>query len=554
MRVHWRLIALVLCALLPRLALAQLPEEPGRRLLEEQRQKLEERYNRPTPEIERPAVPAAPGGEGEAGPCFTITTIAVEGVTLLPSERVEEIVAPYRGHCLGQTAINTLLNALTAAYVEAGYVTARPYLPQQRIDGGTLRIIVVEGQIESLEVEGGDWRDALGLWFAFPTETDRPLRLQEIEQGLDQLNRLPSNKATARFVPGDRPGGTKVVIDNPAEERFRLTASTNNYGQKATGRLQRGVGLEADNPLGLGDQWFGNVTSTRSSNAVAGTMAVPFGWWTLSAARSLSEYLQIIDSNTQLYGRSSSWNVTLDRVIDRDATTRTSVYGRFGYNRATRTINDLDLTPQQLATAALGVSFSWRTREGRQAQGDLALVRGLHMLGATHDPDDIVPDAAHAQFTKLAVSGSWIEPLGFATWRTTGQGVWSKEALYSPEQIQVGGPYTVRGYSEDQAVGDRGLFLRNELIFDLPEEMGGSWLNRQWELALQPFLLADAGYTCQIAGHACEHAGGVGGGIRFGNRRIALEAAIARPVWASGTIEHERYDANINLSLQVLKW
>lgn len=554
MRFDWCPIALVLCALLPRLAQAQLPEEPGRRLLEEQRQKLEERYNRPTPEIERPAVPAAPGDLGEAGPCFTITTIAVEGVTLLPSERVEEIVAPYRGRCLGQTAINDLLNALTAAYVDAGYVTARPYLPQQRIDGGTLRVIVVEGRIESLQVEGGGWRDALGLWFAFPTETDRPLRLQEIEQGLDQLNRLPSNKATARFVPGDRPGGTKVVIDNPTEERFRLTASTNNYGQKATGRLQRGVGLEADNPLGIGDQWFGNATSTRSSNAVAGTMAVPFGWWTFSAARSLSEYLQIIDSNTQLYGRSSSWNVALDRVIDRDATTRTSVYGRFGYNRATRTINDFDLTPQQLATAALGVSFSWRTREGRQAQGDLAVVRGLHTLGATHDPDDITPDAAHAQFTKLAVSGSWIEPLGFAIWRTTGQGLWSREALYSPEQIQVGSPYTVRGYSKDQAVGDRGLFLRNELIFDLPADVGGSWLNRQWELALQPFLLADAGYVCQIASQSCEHAGGLGGGIRFGNRRIALEGVIARPVWASGTVEHDSYDANINVSIQVVKW
>lgn len=552
MKAPWRLTALVLCAT-PLLAHAQLPQEPGRRLLDEQRQKLEERRNRPAPDIPLPAAPQAGEGE-EGGPCFTITTIQVEGATLLPQDRIDEILSPFRGRCLGQKGINDLMAALTAAYVDAGYVTARAYLPQQSIDGGTLRIIVVEGEIESLEVEGGTWRDSLGIWFAFPTAAGRPLRLSEIEQGLDQLNRLPSNKAKARFVPGDKPGGTKVVLENPSEERFRLTASTSNHGQKATGTIQRGIGLEADNPLGIGDQWIANATSTRTSNAFAGTASVPFGWWTLSAARSLSEYLQILDGDTQMYGRTSSWNLSLDRVLDRDATTRTSVYGRIGYNRATRTVNDIDLTPQKLATAALGLSRTWRTQEGRQVQGDVAVVRGLHLLGATDDPEGIATQSAHAQFTKLAVSGAWIEPLGFATWRTIGQGIWSKQALYSPEQLQIGDVHSVRGYSEDQAVGDRGLFLRNEMIFDWPEILGGAWLNRQWELALQPFLLADAGYVCQLAAHSCEHAGGLGGGLRFGNRRLALETTIARPVWASGTLEHDRFEATVNFSLQVLKW
>ena len=69
-----------------------------------------------------------------------------------------------------------------------------------------------------------------------------------------------------------------------------------------------------------------------------------------------------------------------------------------------------------------------------------------------------------------------------------------------------------------------------------------------------PFLLADAGYVCQLAAHSCEHAGGLGGGLRFGNRRLALETTIARPVWASGTLEHDRFEATVNFSLQVLKW
>jgi|AGTN01.1.fsa_nt_gi Hemolysin activation/secretion protein len=546
-----RVTALMLC-LAPVLAHAQLPEEPGRRLLEEQRQKLEQRRNQPTPEIPLPPPPAPAGAEG--GPCFIITTIELQGVTLLSAERQEEILAGYRGKCLGQAAINELLSALTTAYVDAGYVTARAYLPPQRIDGGVLKVIVVEGEIESLDVEEGNWRDALGVWFAFPTSPGQPLRLADIEQGLDQLNRLPSNRAKARFVPGTTPGGTKVVIDNPVEERFRLTATTSNYGQKTTGRIQRGVGLEADNPLGIGDQWIINATSTRSSNAFAGTGSIPFGWWTLSGARSVSEYLQVLDGSTQLYGQSSTWNLTLDRVVHRDATTRSSVYGRIGYNRATRTINDIELTPQKLATAALGVSRTWRTAEGRQVQGDFALVRGLHAFGANLDAEGLPQDSAHAQFWKLAASGAWVEPLGFATWRTTGQGIWGKQSLYSPEQIQIGDVYTVRGYSEDQIVGDRGLYLRNEMIFDWPEILGGAWLNRQWELALQPFLLADAGYACLIASHSCEHAGAAGAGARFGNRRIALEATVARPLWASGTLEHDRFEGTINLTLQVLKW
>ncbi|MFD2233792.1 ShlB/FhaC/HecB family hemolysin secretion/activation protein [Phaeospirillum tilakii] len=87
---------------------------------------------------------------------------------------------------------------------------------------------------------------------------------------------------------------------------------------------------------------------------------MPFGWWTLSAGRSLSEYLQVIDDNTQLYGRSASWNVTLDRVIDRDATTRTvndieRLNASFGLNILRK--NGVNNFPQALWAGGLNLDL-----------------------------------------------------------------------------------------------------------------------------------------------------------------------------------------------------
>ncbi|MDN3719644.1 POTRA domain-containing protein [Roseibium salinum] len=54
--------------------------------------------------------------------------------------------------CFALEQIFGLVRDTTNLYVDAGYVTSRAYLPEQDLSTGTLRIQVVEGRIEQVQL------------------------------------------------------------------------------------------------------------------------------------------------------------------------------------------------------------------------------------------------------------------------------------------------------------------------------------------------------------------------------------------------------------------
>lgn len=66
----------------------------------------------------------------------------------------------------------------------------------------------------------------------FPGVKGSVLQLRDIEQGLDQLNRLPSNNATMRIEPGAEAGSSRVLINNVQK---RTWAAFRRGGQPGAG-------------------------------------------------------------------------------------------------------------------------------------------------------------------------------------------------------------------------------------------------------------------------------------------------------------------------------
>lgn len=65
--------------------------------------------------------------------------------------------------------------------------------------------MIVEGFIESIEIT--DQGLPLSLGNAFPGTLGRPLHLPDLEQGLDQLNRLRAYDLEMALLPGELQGG-----------------------------------------------------------------------------------------------------------------------------------------------------------------------------------------------------------------------------------------------------------------------------------------------------------------------------------------------------------
>src|SRR5690606_20926706 len=165
----------------------------------------------------------------------------------------ERLVGPFESQCLGQSRLNELLKVITQFYLDRGYVTSRAYLPQQDLSDGELEVLVVEGRLEGLEGSETGPR-TLEIRMAFPGEVGERLNLRELEQMVDQLNRLPSRRAQIELAPGEEVGGSRVQVNGEAAKPWRVRARRHNEGERSTGEQQWGMGLDWASPRRLGPQ------------------------------------------------------------------------------------------------------------------------------------------------------------------------------------------------------------------------------------------------------------------------------------------------------------
>jgi hemolysin activation/secretion protein len=112
------------------------------------------------PRFELPPLPPAPEGRLDAGRSVFVRDVVVTGNTALPAARLDEIARLYEGREVGLEELFRLKDELTLAYVNAGYVNSGAVLPDQDVAGGVVRLEIVEGQLETVEITGTRALDA----------------------------------------------------------------------------------------------------------------------------------------------------------------------------------------------------------------------------------------------------------------------------------------------------------------------------------------------------------------------------------------------------------
>ena len=500
-------------------------ERQQREIEEQRRRKPSGQELKPKPPAEAPAGPAA---------CSKVTEIVLEGATKLEAIEQARLAAPYLGRCLTLTDINKLIGEITNRYVELGFVTTRVYIPQQDLTGGRLLLKIVEGKTELLRIEPGASASAAT---AFPGVVGEVLNLRDIEQGLDQINRLASNAAKVDIEPGDEPGQSRVIIRNQPRKPWLASAGVDNSGSAATGRTLFTAGLSADNLLGANDYLSATARySERSSREYTESEgfygAVPYGYWTFASALNQFRYASRVQGSVTTFetrGTSDSQMARADRVLYRDQSRKLSLGGgvtlkqtenfiagsRIDTSSADLTV--LDLT-SNLSVIALGTLFSF----------DAGIARGVAALGALHDDPARPQGAPQAQFEKYTYGASAakffsVSNLPFSLQsRLSGQ--YSNDPLYGSEQIAIGNLYTVRGFRNTSLPGRSGFYVRNDLGIPLP--MGGG--------QVKPYVAYDFGHV--------EAAGTLQGwavGIDMSIAGASLSLAYAEPIQVPTGIKRE---------------
>lgn len=536
----------------PAVSVARPVQDPAQPLLDQQREQAKQRALTQAPATIT-GVPAAqtldiPLGTPvdqivETGPTFKVSKIELQshvghsasdaerpiafGQILKPAQ-IDAITAPFVGHALGAHRLNVLLKRLTDAFVAAGYVTTRAFLGPQNLESGALTVTVQVGRVESYTINGqpirripqgrrpaggGLFTDA-GTEYAFPTATGEALNLEDLDQGVSQINRLRRNQAEVQILPGQTPGDSVVAVTNHPGDSVYYSLGVDNYGNSATGVTRYRAGIEADNLIGLQESISLNFLDSLDSNAIVGSIAAPYGRHTFSYTLSDSEYQELIGTTALLYGRTLShifgWNYSLDRT----QAGSTNLDATLSWRRTDREVNDVALDTQRLAVLRVGGNWL-RKFIVNDAPGnvtlDAGISEGLPWLEADHDTQGISRDDAHSQFTKLDASASFTVPLpklGKAAFAYRGAigGQYTNVALYGSEQLYLGGMDSIRGFRSGEIAGDTGIYSRNEV----------AWVNAPgWnDGRIEPYMFLDAGKAGLVAASGFPTLAGIGAGMR----------------------------------------
>ncbi len=413
---------------------------------------------------------ATAAGTTAGGPCFTLTTIELQGADALPAEIRQRLTAPYLGQCVGLAQINQLVKSVSDWYIAQGYITSRAFLTAQDLSQGTLRLVVMEGKLQDIRLEN---QDARLLHSAFPALKGKILNLRDIEQGMEQINRLRHQPVRIDIQPGSLPGYSVANLTATPEHPVSLNAGFDNSGQKSTGVGQLTASLTANNPLGLADQWyFGGSRSSafmkdRDARGVQTGFNLPYGYWLLDYSYSYSDYFNTISSqgyDWRSTGDSQAHRVTLSRVIYRDGDMKTGLSLGLAHRISRNYLDDtrLDSSSHTFTSLTGGINHSQKLWGG-YATLSPALSRGVPWLGAEND-DNRADGAPKAEFTKWATSASFYLPLaGKFTYLTSLSGQWTADRLYGTERMTIGGESSVRGFKEQYLSGDNGGYWRNEI-------------------------------------------------------------------------------------------
>jgi len=476
------LIAALIAACLPPPASAQDLSGLAEQQLQRQQQREDERRRRDEaqPDVRlQDAAPPPSGYPATESPCFVIDSVVLVSERAADFQWALDAARPVRGRCLGSAGINVLLGQVQNALVARGYVTARVVAAAQDLQDGELQLTLVPGRIRAIRFTGaepGHWRAAL------PARAGDLLNLRAIEQGLENLKRVPGAEADIKIVPAELPGDSDLQVQWQGGRAYRLGLSLDDSGSHATGTYQGGVTLSVDNPTGFQDLFYLTLNHNLPGDSPSGDYgtrgyaahySVPWGYWLFTAQVNDYRYHQSVAGANQDYlysGSSLNTELKAARLVYRNAVRKTTLSLRAYQRRSHNFIDDTEVEVQRrrmggfvlgiahkefIGRATLDAALGWKIGTG--AFGTLAAPEEPYGEG-TARPRLLTADLAlQLPLTRdLAWSSSW-------------RGQWNRTPLVPQDRFAIGGRYTVRGFDGETSLSaERGWLLRNDLAWTLP--------------------------------------------------------------------------------------
>jgi hemolysin activation/secretion protein len=401
-------------------------------------------------------------------PKWTFTDIHLKKNTIIPKRTLNKIITPYLNRPISAIEIENITKQLTNIYISRGYVTSRVTVAEQDLKSGTLQLIALEGYIRHIIT-----KDPNPLWTAFPDAPNHLLNIYTLDQGIDQINRLGSLKATLTITPSHLPLMSDVSVDITRYRPFHVSIKYDNTSD--IGFIPSSISLTRDDLIGKFDRlsldYFPDYLGDNTQHSGRIAYELPLGHLTLKASHQHLSYTKVYKGNTFIYysGETTTSTAGLDYLFHRNARTKHSVSTDLQFKDSKAFIADTPLLSQQYSHKALsaGYAITHSLNKG-MLRAEYQYQVNLPYWGAYKGDPSEHDVYRYQKHTLTTYASYWTTPFGRPLQLSQSSSLQYAHTPLPPfERMHLGDRYTLRGLDPGFLNGDTGGYIQHALTLPI---------------------------------------------------------------------------------------
>ena len=429
---------------------------------------------------------------------FQLNGVVIAGNHVYSTEQLKPLYEDKLHKEITVAELFNIVQSITNFYRNNGYIISRAILPPQHVKGGIVKIQIIEGFLDGVQVTG-DAKGARCIVQVYGRKIKQcpPLQISRMEKYLLIANEIPATDVKAVLSPSTTKTGAADLTLVTNSKLFTGYTSYDNYGTRYIGPQQMTANVAMNSFITSGDA--GNLTMTKTPKGGELTY-VDFNYnmvitdegtrLLMGSTRAATHPLFVLRP-AQIDGLNNNYYVTATYPVIRTRSENFSWRTGFGYLDSAVTAANAQLYTDHIRSADIGFTYNFADRWYGANLISSDFRQGIPWLGYTRNTN---PDTAQtsrpggrADYTKVTLQMTRLQAIK-GPWSLYGQftGQWAFNPLLSSEQYTWGGSQLGRGYDVAELIGDRGIGGGIELRYDLG-------IGKFFVQSVQPYIFYDAG-------------------------------------------------------------
>ena len=393
---------------------------------------------------------------------FAVEAILVTGNTAFDEAELEPVFQEFVGRSLTIGELQEIADRITQLYLNEGFLTSRAILETPTGDG-TVRIQVIEGEIEAIEVEGNERVSDSYIRSRVALGANTPINQFALEDQLRLLRLDPLfDNVEASLRAGTGLGQSILIVRVTEADSFFGAVSLDNYSPASVGSERMNLELGYRNLTGLGDTASALLrrTTTGGARLYDFNYRVPVnpseGTLAIRVAPSDFDITDPAFDQLNINGSTDLYEVSFRQPFIRTPRTEAALSVGLSYRDGETLFGDIILSESTITALRFGQDLVLRDSEGAwSVRSQFSF--GTSLFDATTEGN---PDGQFFSWLGQVQRVQILNPDMLLILQ--GDVQLTPDALLASEQFSIGGGQSLRGFRQNARLGDNGVRLSAE--------------------------------------------------------------------------------------------